>query len=140
MPSFPVWKIATLATIPAFMDAKISYAVIRKTVAVLLQSSLVTAVILDLLFCMIIFSKLSVKIQCCKILNANLCWKREYQLQFGSCINFFCLFYAPCCVTKQVCFHKIGACLLGKLTLPQCLSSYFRDRGKFPMFFSVVSG
>ena len=96
MPSLPVWKIATLATISAFMYAKISYAVIRKTVAVLLQSSLVTAVILDLLFCMIFFSKLSVKIQCCKILNANLCWKREYQLQFGSCINFFCLFYAPC--------------------------------------------
>ena len=37
-----MWKIATLATISAFMYAKISYAVIRKTVAtVILDLSIV---------------------------------------------------------------------------------------------------
>ena len=51
MPSLPVWKIATLATISAFMYAKISYAVIRKTVAAVIWDIRIVCILFFQIIC-----------------------------------------------------------------------------------------
>ena len=80
MPSLPVWKIATLATISAFMYAKISYAVIRKTVAAVIWDIRIVCILFFQIICKNKMLQNSIRQfmlktwipSCCRVNNYNL--------------------------------------------------------------------